>query len=254
MDVWVTGFAVLLVALGNGHAFLALIATYKSTEVLKQLSLMPVSPVQLIVGEVIPRAVMGMLTVLLVLVIGRALGASVRIGPELLGVVPVMALITAVGLSVAFVIAGLTKSPQDANALDSYVSFPLYLFTGAMLPLAAFPDWLQQIAQFIPYTALIATVRGVALAGQPLTGFGPELAVAGVWVALLLLAATRAYRLPAPAWTSSTSWSPDLPSCCRSAASRTRRSPSPPATRRAASSAAWPPPRSRRPASSRPRS
>lgn len=194
MDVWVTGFAVLLVALGNGHAFLALIATYKSTGVLKQLSVMPVSAAQLIVGEVIARAAMGMLTVLAVLVVGRELGASVRIGPELLAVVPVMALVTAVGLSVAFVIAGLTKSPQDANALDSYVSFPLYLFTGAMLPLAAFPDWLQQVARLIPYTGLIATVRGIALAGQPLTAFGPELAIAGAWLALLLVAATRAYR------------------------------------------------------------
>jgi ABC-2 type transport system permease protein len=194
MDVWVTGFAVLLVALGNGHAFLALIATYKSTGVLKQLSVMPVSPAQLIVGEVIPRAVMGMLTVLAVLVVGRALGASVRIGPELLAVVPVMALVTAIGLSVAFVIAGLTNSPADANALDSYVSFPLYLFTGAMLPLAAFPDWLQQLAGFIPYTGLITTVRGVALAGQPLTAFAPELAIAAVWIGLLLVAATRAYR------------------------------------------------------------
>jgi ABC-2 type transport system permease protein len=194
MDVWVTGFAVLLVALGNGHAFLALIATYKSTGVLKQLSVMPVSPAQLILGEVIPRAAMGMLTVLAVLVIGRELGASVRVGPELLALVPIMALVTAIGLSVAFVIAGLTQSPQNANALDSYVSFPLYLFTGAMLPLAAFPDWLQQVAQFIPYTGLIATVRGVALAGQPLTAFGPELAIAAAWLALLLAAATRAYR------------------------------------------------------------
>ena len=194
MDVWLTGFAVLLVALGNGHAFLALIATYKSTGVLKQLSVMPVSPAQIIAGEVIPRAVMGMLAVLAVLVVGRGLGASVRIGPDLLVVVPVMALITAIGLSVAFVIAGVTKSPQDANALDSYVSFPLYLFTGAMLPLAAFPDWLQQVARFIPYTGLIATVRGVALAGRPLTAFGPELGIAGIWLALLLAVATRAYR------------------------------------------------------------
>ena len=63
-----------------------------------------------------------------------------------------------------------------------------------MRPRAAFPDWLQGVAHFIPYTALIATVRGVALGGQPLTAFGPELAIAGVWLALLLVAATRAYR------------------------------------------------------------
>jgi ABC-2 type transport system permease protein len=193
MDVWLTGMAVLVVALGNGHAFLATIATYKSTGVLKQLSVMPVAPAQLIAGEVIPRAVMGMATVVAFLAVARTLGVDVRLGPDLLAVVPVIALVTAIGLSWAFVIAGLTRTPQDANALDSYVSFPLYLFTGAMWPLAALPDWLQQVARFIPYTGLIAAVRGVVLYGQPLTDFGPELAIAVAWLVLLFVAAGRAY-------------------------------------------------------------
>ncbi len=193
-DTWLTGWAVLVVALGNGHAFLATIATYKSTGVLKQLSVMPASPAQLIAGEVIPRAVMGMITVVAFLALGQALGAHVRLGPELVAVIPLMAIVTTVGLTWAFVIAGVTNSPQDANALDSYMSFPLYLFTGAMWPLAAFPGWLQQAATFIPYTGLLAAVRGVVLRGQPLTAFGTELGIAGVWVVVLFVAAGRAYR------------------------------------------------------------
>jgi len=194
MDVWVTGAALLVVALGNGHAFLALIATYKSTGVLKRIAVMPLSPAQLIVGEVIPRAAMGMVTVVVSLALGRAPGADIRLGPELLAVVALVAIVVVTGLSVSFVIAGLTKSPQDANALESYINFPLYLFTGAMWPLAAFPDWLQHAVQVIPYTGLIAAARGVLLEGQPLTAFGPQLAIAAAWLALLFVAATRAYR------------------------------------------------------------
>jgi len=194
LDFWVTGWAVLAVALGNGHAFLALIATYKSNGVLKRISVMPISPAQLILAEVVPRAAMGMVTVVAFLAVGKALGANVLLGPGLLAAVPVMVLITATGLSVAFVIAGLTKTPQDANALDSYASFPLYLFTGAMFPVAAFPTWLQDLAQYIPYTGLLATIRGIVLHGQPLTDFGPELAIGTGWMTLLLLAAGRAYR------------------------------------------------------------
>lgn len=63
-----------------------------------------------------------------------------------------------------------------------------------MWPLAAFPDWLQQLAHLIPYTGLIAAVRGIVLAGQPLTAFGPELAIGLAWLVVLLAAATRAYR------------------------------------------------------------
>lgn len=194
MDVWVTGAALLVVGLGNGHAFLALIATYKATGVLKRIAVMPVSPAQLIVGEVIPRAAMGMLTVVAFLAIARAVGAHIRLGPQLLPVVALVAIVVVTGLSVSFVIAGLTKSPQDANALESYINFPLYLFTGAMWPVAAFPLWLQHAVQVIPYTGLIAAARGVLLEGQPLTNFGSELAVAAVWLGLLFMVATRAYR------------------------------------------------------------
>lgn len=59
---------------------------------------------------------------------------------------------------------------------------------------AAFPDWLQHVVGLIPYTGLIAAVRGVALDGRPLSAFGPELAMAAGWLALLFVAANRAYR------------------------------------------------------------
>lgn len=194
IDFWVTGMGVLAVALGNGHAFLATIATYKAGGVLTRISVTPISPAQLILGEVIPRTAMGLVTIGGFFAVGRALGANIRLEPGIVALVPVVAMVTVTGLSVAFVIAGLTKTPQNANALDSSVSFPLYLFTGAMFPLAAFPGWLEETARVIPYTGLIATVRGIALNGRPLTHFGPELAIAAAWMALFLFAAVRAYR------------------------------------------------------------
>jgi ABC-2 type transport system permease protein len=194
MDFWVTGLGVLGVALGNTHAFLTTIATYKAGGVLKRISVTPMTAGQLIVGEVIPRATLGMITLIAFLAVGNALGADIRLGVELIEVLPVMVMVTFTGLSVAFIIAGLTKTPQNANALDTAANWPLYLITGAMFPLAAFPAWLGEIAQYIPYTGLIATVRGILLDGRPLTHFGSELAIGAVWIAVLLVAAARSYR------------------------------------------------------------
>lgn len=195
IDFWVTGLGLLGVALGNTHAFLATISTWKAGGVLKRISVTPIGPGQLIVGEVIPRAILGMVTLVAFLLAGNALGADIRMGAELVQALPVMVMITFTGLSVAFIIAGATKTPQNANALDTAVAWPLYLVTGAMFPLAAFPAWLQESAQFIPYTGLIATIRGLLLDGRPLTDYGSELAIGAIWIAILLLGATRAYRL-----------------------------------------------------------
>jgi ABC-2 type transport system permease protein len=194
IDLWVTGIGVLGVALGNGHAFLATIATWKSTGVLKRISVTPMTPGQLIIGEVIPRVLLGMITLVGFLAAGNALGAEIALGVELLAVLPVMVMVTFTGLTVAFTVAGITRNPQNANAMDTAVNWPLYLLTGAFYPLAAFPAWLEEAARFIPYTGLITTVRGVLLSHRPLTDFGTELTVGAVWITLLLLAATRAYR------------------------------------------------------------
>ena len=194
MDLWVTGIGVLGVALGNTHAFLATIATYKAGGVLKRISVTPISPTLLIVGEVIPRGALGIITVVAFLAAGNALGANIRMGIELIAVLPVMLMVTITGLSVAFIIAGVTQTPQNANALDTAANWPLYLLTGATFPLGAFPNWLQQTARFIPYTGLIATIGGVVLDGRSLADFGSELAIGAVWMAVLLVAAARAYR------------------------------------------------------------
>jgi ABC-2 type transport system permease protein len=194
IDFWVTGIGVLGVALGNTHAFLATIATWKAGGVLKRVSVTPITPAQLIVGEVIPRGAMAMITVVAFLAAGNALGADIRMGAELVQALPVMAMVTFTGLPVAFIIAGVTKTPQNANALDTAAAWPLYLLTGAFYPLAAFPGWLEEAAQFIPYTGLIATIRGLVLDARPLTDYGSELAIGAIWIAILLLGAARAFR------------------------------------------------------------
>ena len=194
IDLWVTGLGVLGVALGNTHAFLATIATWKAGGVLKRISVTPIGPGQLIVGEVVPRAALGMITLVAFLAAGNLLGANIRLGAELLAALPVMVMVTFTGLSVAFIIAGITATPQNANALDTAAAWPLYLVTGAMFPLAAFPAWLGEVAQFVPYTGLIATVRGLVLDGRPLTHYGSELAIGAIWIAVLLLLAARAFR------------------------------------------------------------
>jgi ABC-2 type transport system permease protein len=194
IDFWVTGLGVLGVALGNGHAFLANISSWKAGGVLKRISLTPITAGQLIVGEVVPRAVLGLITIVAFLAVGNALGANIEMGAELVSVIPVMVIVTFTGLSVAFIIAGATKSPQNANAMDTAVSWPLYLVTGAMFPLAAFPTWLDEVAQYVPYTGLIATMRGVVLESRPLTDFGSELAIGVLWMTALVVAAARTYR------------------------------------------------------------
>jgi ABC-2 type transport system permease protein len=194
LDFMATGMGVLAVTLGNTHTFLATVATYKSTGVLKRVAVTPMSRAALVIAEVAPRVLTGLLGILVFLAAGAALGADIRFTAHIWGVLPVAVMATVTGLSWAFVVAGVTRNPQNANALDTFVMMPLFLFSGAMFPLSAFPGWLERLAEFVPYAGLLQTVRGIALGGEPITSFGPELAVGAGWIAVLLAVAVRTYR------------------------------------------------------------
>lgn len=194
LDFMAIGVGVMLVAVGNAHSFLAVIATHKSEGVLKRIAVTPVSRAGFIVAEVAPRVVAGLVLIWAFLAVSAAMGAHIRFSPNLWGVLPVTFMITMTGLSWSFLVAGVTRNPQNANALDSFVVFPLYLLSGAMFPIAAFPGWLQPIAEAVPYAGLLKTMRGVVLEGAGLTGYVPELALGAAWLAVFFAVAVRRYR------------------------------------------------------------
>jgi ABC-2 type transport system permease protein len=194
IDLLVTGLGVLMIAIAGGHVFLANIATYKATGVTKRISVTPVSPASFMLGEIVPRVVYALVMIVAFFAVGAALGADIQLTARLIGLLPVALLATGFALSLAFFIAGITKNPANANAVDTFTMFPLFMFTGAFFPLEAFPGWIESAVQFIPYTGLIVATRGITLRAEPLTDFGPEMAIGLSWLLVMFALAARAYR------------------------------------------------------------
>lgn len=193
-ELMVTGAGIMIVAVGNTHAFVAEVADYKAAGVLKRIAVTPISMVSLIIGQVVPRIAIGVGFSASYLAVA-GLGTDIELDPAaVLNVLPVVLIVTVTGLAWGFYVAGATKTPMNANAVDTFAGFWIMLFNGAMFPLAAFPGWLERAADYFPYTGLIQAIRGITLEGQTLADFGPELAISGAWTALLFVAATRTYR------------------------------------------------------------
>ncbi|GAB3162407.1 ABC transporter permease [Myceligenerans halotolerans] len=193
-ELMVTGAGVMMVAVGNNHAFVSEIATYKATGVLKRLAVTPISPAAVIIGQVVPRLTIGVALSLGYLVVAAALGVEITLGAQAVGVGLVLVMIAATLQTWGFFVAGFTRSPMNANALDTFAMFWLFLLNGAMFPLDAFPSWLERVAEYLPTTGLIEAIRGLTVHSQGLTGFGPQLLVGVAWMAILAVAAARTYR------------------------------------------------------------
>ncbi|MGH2395157.1 MAG: ABC transporter permease, partial [Candidatus Limnocylindria bacterium] len=152
-------------------------------------------PARFIAAQIVSYVALGLFVSGLVLAIGTLMGAGIVIGPNLLWLIPLQAVGVLTALSLAFGIAGLTPSPATANIVGGAVMLPLFVLSGAMLPVAAMPAPLPDIVPYaVPYASLIEAVRGIALTGSSITAYGTQVGVSIAWLVAMFAIAARAYR------------------------------------------------------------
>lgn len=126
----------------------------------------------------------------------KLLGASIDLEATLAWALVPVTIVVLMGLSIGFIWAGVTRTPEGANTLDVMMAIPLLFLASAMWPREAYPDALEHVVEYaIPFAAPFDTLRGIALDGASVTAYGSELAVAAIWLVVLVALATRAYRL-----------------------------------------------------------
>jgi ABC-2 type transport system permease protein len=195
LDFVVPGLAVLLPIGSLEDTTIAVAASHKARGVLRRLAATPVSPGRFIAAQVTSYLALGLLVSVLALAIGTLMGARVVTGLNLLWLIPLQAIGVLTALSIAFAIAGLTPTPASANVVGGAVILPLFVLSGAFLPVAAMPAPLPDIVPYaVPYASLIEAVRGIALSGSSITAYGPQLAVSLAWLLATFMVAIRAYR------------------------------------------------------------
>jgi ABC-2 type transport system permease protein len=71
---------------------------------------------------------------------------------------------------------------------------PNMLLSGLIFPIASLPGWLRPVTYLVPARWFILVSRGIMLKGVGLEYLWRELAVLGVMLGVLLLAAVKSFR------------------------------------------------------------
>lgn len=124
----------------------------------------PMSWPAVFAGKAAAELVRIVLQVLLVLGLSVALGARVETGLiGVAGVVLVCVLFAAWFMAVSNTIALVTRSEEAITAVANLLQFPLLFLSSGLLPLEAFPGWVQAVAVVNPVTYAIDAVRALVL-------------------------------------------------------------------------------------------
>ncbi|MGH2989988.1 MAG: ABC transporter permease [Solirubrobacterales bacterium] len=195
-DYIAVGMAAWYITYTAQHGMTGAAAGYRAEGVLKRLAVTPISSLGFISAQVLARIALAIAQVIAVLGAARLLGASIQLGANLAWVLVPVTMVVLMGLSIGFIWAGVTRTPEGANTLDVIMAIPLLFLAGALWPRAAYPDAVESVVEYaIPFVAPFDMLRGIALDGASIAGYGSELVVGAAWLVGLVTLATRTYRL-----------------------------------------------------------
>lgn len=159
---------------------------------MEQLLVSPLEPGQLIVGKLVPFALVGVVEILTALPV-----VLLWFDVPLRGGFVVLALLTApfmlCTLGLGLLVSTLSRTQQQAMMIAAFVfMMPQILLSGFIFPIQNMPRLFQWITYAIPLRYYVTVLRGVFLKGVGLEVLWPQgLAMVGLGAAILVLARLR---------------------------------------------------------------
>jgi ABC-2 type transport system permease protein/oleandomycin transport system permease protein len=158
---------------------------------------MPMARSAVLVGRTTADLVRNVLIILLMIVIGYAIGFRFTAG--FFQAVASIAVVAAFGLALSWIFAFVALTVRGAEAAQSagfVVIFPLVFASSVFVPVASMPDWLQTFAKVSPVTLTANTARSFALVnGVPSSLAGTLAWIAGLLVVFIPLCVWRYRRM-----------------------------------------------------------
>jgi ABC-2 type transport system permease protein len=128
---------------------------------------MPISPVEIMLGKIVPYILVGFVQAALIISIGVLL-----FGVPVIGSLAVLAalstLFIATNLSIGYTFSTVAQNQLQAMQMSMMFFLPNILLSGFLFPFAGMPVWAQYIGEALPLTHFLRIVRAIMLKGSGL--------------------------------------------------------------------------------------
>jgi ABC-2 type transport system permease protein len=160
---------------------------------IEQLIVTPIRPYELIVGKIVPYALVALLITLEVLIIGT-LWFGVPIRGSLLLLLGIACLFLLSSLGIGLLISTVAQTQQEAFLLTFLTLLPSVFLSGFIYPLAAMPKVLQLVSGVVPLSYFLVVVRGIVLKGVGVSAMGSQIVALAVFGTVLIALASARFR------------------------------------------------------------
>ena len=161
---------------------------------MENLLAMPASPLEIMLGKVLPFFVVGAVQVVVILIAAKALFDVPFVGD--LGILLLGVLIFVLALVIlGYTISTFSRTQMQAMQLTFFFFLPSILLSGFMFPFDGMPAWARGLGELFPLTHFLRLVRAVMLKGADLANVtAPILALLAFVFAYALIALQRFRR------------------------------------------------------------
>jgi len=155
---------------------------------------MPIKPVEIMFGKIVPYVIVGFVQATLIIGIGVLL-----FGVPILGSLFTLALLSTLfittNLAIGYTFSTIVQNQLQAMQLSMMFFLPSILLSGFMFPFAGMPVWAQYIGEGLPLTHFVRIVRAIMLKGATIQNLQYDtLALIALMLLAMTIAVTRFRR------------------------------------------------------------
>jgi len=155
---------------------------------------MPITPVEVMLGKIVPYVLVGFIQATLIIGIGVLL-FGVPVQGSLIVLALLSTLFITTNLSIGYTFSTIVQNQLQAMQLSMMFFLPSILLSGFMFPFAGMPVWAQYLGEGLPLTHYLRIVRAIMLKGATLSNLQYDtVALAALMLVAMTIAVTRFRR------------------------------------------------------------
>jgi ABC-2 type transport system permease protein len=161
---------------------------------MESLLAMPITPIEIMLGKIVPYIMVGFVQASLIIGIGIGLFGVPLIG-NLALLAALSTLFISTNLAIGYTFSTLAQNQLQAMQMSMMFFLPNILLSGFMFPFAGMPRWAQWVGETLPLTHYLRIVRSIMLKGSTLADLQFDtLALSGLMLIAMTIAVTRFRR------------------------------------------------------------